>query len=210
MDSLSDTFPASTPPKYVRVIRKIVIALAMAGLFIVLCIISGVGYHVNSIRQLSFVTHSQYGYADATFYCDITFNPILFPTYWLKGQGHTVGTFSMLYVPESYAPGEFGGANWGTGPESHYVTYIMYVVTSEFGLNLIYCFFVPFLVEIVGSREVYIALLSGLVGFAVGTIIGLFIGLVVGTVLALFVLFKLSRTGVFARFWRSLTESEPV
>jgi hypothetical protein len=210
VDSLSDTFPASTPPKHIIIIRKIVFALAMAGLFIVLGIVTGFGYHVNSIRQLSFVTHSQYGYADATFYCDITFNPILYPTYWLGGRGHTVGNFTMLYIPESYRPGEFGGANWGAGPESHYSTYIMYVVTSEFNFNLIYCFLVPFLVEIAGSREVYIALLSGVVGFAVATVIGLFVGLLIGTVLALFVLFRLSRTGVLERFWRSLTEPEPV
>jgi hypothetical protein len=182
------------------IVRKFILAVAMTGLFIVLSITSGFGCHVYSIREQSFVRHSQYGYADAAFYCDIMFDPILHPTYWLKGQGHTVGSFSMLCVPEGYRQ---SGPYWGTGPTSRYDTYIMYVVTSGLNLDLIYFFMIPFLVEISGSREAYVVLFSGIIGFAVATIIGMFVGLLIGIVLALLVLFRWSKIATLERLWRS-------
>lgn len=52
-----------------------------------LSIFGGIGYKLDVIDEVAFVKHAQYGYADAVFYVDITFNLILYPSCLLKSMG---------------------------------------------------------------------------------------------------------------------------
>lgn len=190
--------------KSVMLIRRLILPILFAFMFTLFGFFDGVGYHLNHIDQLSFVTHDQLGYADATFACDMIYNPIVYPLYWVMAKGHVNGTFQMKYVPESYYPSEFGGPIWGMKEEEHYDTYILYMLTWGTLLNLFFLFGVTVTIEIVGYRSLYLVLLFGAFGFYVFQILGVFLGIFVGSMIAL-LLFKWPDNFI-VRFWRSLWE----
>lgn len=48
----------------------------MVVLLFVLNMIGGVGYHIYTIKENSFIRYPIFGYADVVFYCDIMYNPL--------------------------------------------------------------------------------------------------------------------------------------
>lgn len=189
-----------------NVTKKIVFALGIAFLFIFLGLYAGIGYQVNSIDQIYFYPHNNLGYADASFYCDVYFNPILYPSYWLKGIGHITGNFTIMYLPESYYPGEFGGPIWGLSEKTRYENYIMYVVTGATYSDLLIIFLISIGIETIGKRGLYLVLFSGILGFATGGITGTLVGLGVGVAAALIIIFVLPEDNILSRLWYSLWE----
>jgi len=177
-------------PLFFIVIRKTLFAVGMALLLIILGLFNGIGYKVCSIDEVLFTIHSRMGYADAVFYVDITFNPILYPIYWLKGFGSIKGNYSMMYVPESYKPGEFGGPIWGISEKERYDTYITFLATSGITSNFVSLLFLTALIEIIGHRKAYFVILCGLVGFAVADLLGVIIGAILGLIILLYMSFK--------------------
>lgn len=191
--------------KIAVLVRRLVLPVLFAFMFTLLGLFSGLGYHLNYIDELSFVKHNQLGYADAVFACDIIYDPIVFPLYWVIGKGHMNGTYQMMYVPESYAPGEFGGPIWGLKKEDRYDAYVLYMLTWGTVLNLLFLLGVTITVEIVGQRSLYLVLLFGMFGFSVFQILGVFLGIVVGSLIVL-LLFKWRPDNLIVRFWRSFWE----
>jgi len=192
--------------KILGITRKMVVALAIALLFIFLGLYGGIGYKVNSISESYFHPYDELGYADAVFYCDVVFNPVLYPSYWLTGTGHLAGNFTVRYLPESYYPGEFGGPIWGLSPKTRTEFYVMFVITGATYSDLLIIFLIGLSIEAIGKRELYLVLFSGLLGFAGGAAIGTLIGLGAGAAFALIVMFALPKDNILSRFWRSLWE----
>lgn len=184
--------------------KRLTLPILFAFLFTLFGIFSGLGYHLNYIDELSFVPHNQLGYADAVFACNMIYNPIVYPLYWVIGEGHVNGTFQMMYLPETYAPGEFGGPIWGLRKQDRYDTYILYMVTWGTLLNLFFLLGVTIAIEIIRQRILYLVLLFGAFGFYVFQILGVFLGIIVGSIIAL-LLFKWPDNFI-VRFWRSLWE----
>lgn len=159
-------------------------------------------------KEGSFVRHPISGYADVVFYCDMMYNPLLYPAYWMKGWGRIADNFTMIYIPEGYTPGEFGVAIWGADPTARYDDYIMRLVTADINTTLAYFLLLAIIVEIISEREVYIPILLGVIGFATAEIVGMVIGLLFGIALALFWAFKSPKSRTVRRFWRTLIEAE--
>ena len=79
--------------KNIRLLRKFVFAVLMGLFLFFLGIFNNLGYYVNAIKKISFKPHSQLGCADVVFFCDIIYNPILYPFYWIVGRGTLTGNF---------------------------------------------------------------------------------------------------------------------
>lgn len=171
--------------KYLAILRKFIVAVLMALLLMLLGIFGKVGYYVHHIEELSFTRYYGLGYADATFSCDITFNPILYPFYWMMEKGHISGNFSTIYFPEACSPGEFGHPIWPTSPSDRYPEYILQIVTWGILPNLLILFNITVAIEIVGRRTVYLLLFCGILGFFFAELLGTIIGLIAGAFLTL-------------------------
>lgn len=174
--------------KYVRVFLRLAFAVVMAVFLVFLGTFEGVGYQVHRIQELSFVPNYNYGYADAAFTFDATYNPILFPFYWLVGQGHVSGNFSMKYLPQGYETGEYGGPIYGQKPEDRYGNYASYMATWGTLANLIIFLVVTVSIELLKHRILYALLFFGIAGFAVAGVVGVVGGLVLGVFAVLYLL----------------------
>jgi hypothetical protein len=172
------------------IIRKLVVALLFALLFTFLGFFSGPGYHVNQMEEVSFDRDFGLGFANATFACDVVFNPLVYPFYWFAGGGHIVGNFSMMYVPEGYSQG--GRAFYGDYASDRYPEYLTYLTTWGTLPNLVVLLFITLAVEVVGRRILYLLILSGILGFYAFVLIGTIVGVLVGY-LAVLLASKLAR-----------------
>jgi hypothetical protein len=175
----------------------------MSMFFLFLGFFGGLGYYVHAIKEVSFKPHSQLGYADAVFFCDITYNPIIYPFYWVIGKGKIVGNFSVMYVPEGYMPGEFGGPIWGIKPEERYDSYINMMISWGTFPNLIFLFIIFLNIEFLWGRSLYWVLLSGVFGFLIWELYGTIIGIIIGGIIVLWV-FKISPDNIIRRLWQSV------
>jgi hypothetical protein len=176
----------------------------MALLFALLGLSGGLGYSLHSLEQLSFVPHNRLGYADVEISFSATYDPLLYPFYWLTRNGYVNGTFSLIYVPEAVGGGEFGGPIWGLKPSDRYDTYTIQMITWGFWANLVILLFITVLIEIVRARAFYITMLSGILGFYIAELLGMLTGLVAGVALGLYIMLKLPKDNVLTRFWNSL------
>ncbi|MEM2703277.1 MAG: hypothetical protein QXR45_08960, partial [Candidatus Bathyarchaeia archaeon] len=168
-------------------------------------IFNHVGYYVYAIKEVSFKPHSQLGYADAVVYCDMVYNPLLYPSYWIVGRGKITGNFSIMYVPEGYKPGEFGGPIWGVKPEERFDFYINYMLFWGILPNLMILLFLSFIIEIIGEKGLYWILFFGIFGFYFLQVTGVIIGIFLGSLIFLW-LFKVSPNNFLRQMWRSLFE----
>jgi hypothetical protein len=176
----------------------------MALLFAVLGLFGGLGYRVNHLQELSFIPNDQLEFANATISFSATYDPVLDPFYWLTRNGYVNGTFSVVYVPTSDYPGEFGGPVWGLKPEDRYDYYTTQMTSWGFLPNLFVLLFITILVEVGKVRALYVAVFSGVLGFYVDVAVGTLVCFTVGLVLTLFIMFKASKHNLLARFWGSL------
>jgi len=191
--------------KYIVIFRKLIYATAFTFFLALLGIFSGLGYRVHHIEELSFIPHSRLGYADVVFNCDMIYDPVLYPLYWMVGSGHISGNFSIMYLPEGYYPGEYGGPVWGYHARERYDAYISDMLSWGMLLNLFILFNIAIVIEIVEKRSLYLVLFCGILGFFVAEILGVIIGMIVSA-LALFMMLKFWSDNFIVRFWYSLWE----
>jgi hypothetical protein len=189
--------------RYVKIFRKLAVAVLFALLFTFLSFFRGPSYRVNQMQEVAFDRYFGLGFANATFLCDIVFNPLVYPFYWFAGAGHLVGNFSMMYVPEGYSPG--GRAFYGSYPEDRYPEYLTYVTTWGTLPNMVVLLLITLAVEVVGRRVSYLLLLSGILGFYVFALIGTVVGIIAGC-LAVLLASKLARTRGYTleQLWNSI------
>lgn len=179
-------------------LKKFLFALAISMFLLLLSFFGSLGYNVHAIKEVSFKPYSQLGYADAVIFCDIVYNPILYPFYWIVGKGRLVGNFSVMYIPEGYKPGEFGGPIWGVKPEERYDTYINILISWGTISNLIILFIINLIIEFVFERLMYLILLLGIFGFIFWELYGIIIGVLIGCIFTL--VFKIKPRN-FIRRW---------
>jgi len=158
------------------------------------------------MKEVSFTPDRSGAFAIASFNCDITYDPALFPFYWVVGAGRLSGNFSMMFFPEGYSPGEFGGPVWGLKPQDRFDAYVTKMVIWGSIANLISLLFITLAVEAVGKRVLYLIIFGGMIGFAVASTIGGFVGLFSGTFAVAYITFKLPKENSLKRFWESLWE----
>lgn len=176
--------------KLIRLSSRFVFALAMALLLALLGTLQGTGYHVHEIEELSFIPNYRYGYADAVFKLKATYDPIVYPLYWVLGKGQVSGEFSMVYLAEGYERSEWGPAIFGNTPEDHFGRYISFMVTWGTLANFGFLLLITIIMEILKRRVLYAPLLVGVCGFSVAGINGMLIGLPIGAIAAAFALKK--------------------
>jgi len=174
----------------------------MTLLFLLLGLFGGLGYHVSSVKEVSFVPNNFGLYADAVFQCDITFNPVLYPFYWVVGAGHLEGNFSMVFIPEGLMPGEYGGPVWGR-PATRADIYVTRVITWGTIGNAVLLLVLAIFIEVIGKRVLFLAIFTGTLGFRFGGLAGALGGLCMGAFVIAYVLRK-PEDNVLERFWRSL------
>lgn len=194
--------------KFVTVLKRIVFALAFTLLMLLLGFFGTIGYHVISVKELSYpLGFRSYGtYAVGSFYCDIVYNPILYPYYWFVGAGHFTGNVSMILIPD-YGPGEqaypiFPGPDVREG-DLYVTSMLVWGITA----NMAFLLFITVFLEIINKRIVYLVLSSGTLGFAVASVIGLVIGsLISASAIVYLSVFNKSKMAVLRDFWSSLWE----
>jgi len=191
-----------------RILRRVFLALAMSLLFFFIGFFPGIGFHVYDIDELYFKPKYSSGYADAAFSCDILFDPLTHPFYWIHPDvvGRFVGNFSVMYVPEGYGGGEFGGPRFPLWPKQRYDYYIS--VFQVWGLypNLLVLFLISLAIEALNFRIVYVAYFLGIIGFLAAQLIGIFVGVTIGAVVILYIKRSVPRDNILYNFWHSLWE----
>jgi hypothetical protein len=192
--------PLSTPhPRVLRVLRiakKPIIAALLASLFIILGLINNIGYHVAALEELSYIPHLEENYATVVLRTDITFNPLLYPAYWIQGTGHISGDLSFIHVP----------ALTHTTAQGRVDTYLMFLVTAGNVSNFLGVWLLAIIIEFVGKREIYIIFFSGIIGFTIAGTTGTIAGILVGMFPVLLVALKSKQGEILSRFWSSLWE----
>lgn len=186
------------------VFRRFIFVVAMTLFLLLLGLFSGLGYRVQSMKEVSFVPHNRLLYADAIFQCDVTFNPVLFPFYWIMGAGHLEGNFSTVIVPEGLLPVEQIVPVWGM-QASRIDSYITRIVTWGIFANAIVLFVIALFIEVIGKRVLYSAIFLCMIGFAFAGLIGAATGLFVGAFAVAYVVRKAGNS-ILEKFWRSLWE----
>jgi hypothetical protein len=175
--------------KSTKILKKLILAVAFALLLALLGIFDGIGYHVYQISEISFVRQGQFGYAIATFKCDILYNPIIYPFYWNIGEGQIKGSFFMFYVPDAYAGSR---PYYPPTPQERLPAYVMSVTSRGILPNLIILFILTGAIEAIGKRSLYLVVFGGVIGFYFSQIIGVIAGVVAGSVAA----------ACFLKYWK--------
>lgn len=191
--------------KWVKRAKKLIFAVAIAFFLVLLGFFSGLGYHAR-IKEISFTPYSDMNFAAAKFNCDIWYNPVLFPFYWLKGSGHLYGNFSFIFIPETTGSGEFGGPIFPATPKERAETYLMDMVMLGTTENLVMLLALTLLIEAIGKRSLYLVLFSTTICFAIASVIGAIVGLFLGAFAVAYILFRMSPESPLMRFWESLWE----
>jgi len=177
----------------------------MALLLFLLGLYGGLGYNLQSLEEVSRdYSFSSSGFLAVVFYCDITYNPILYPFYWLQGAGHLSGNFSTIYWSEGYSPGERGSPQFGLGPKQRLDVYLTRMLTWGVAGNLSLLFLLAVSIEIVGKRVLYFIVFISSLGFALASFLGWIAGLCVGAISVWFVLLRMPKNNFLERFWNSL------
>ena len=187
---------------YVPVLRRVFFAGLMATAFLLLGLFSGLGYRLYMLKEIGFVPHSRYGYADARFKCDIVYNPVLYPVYWLMGSGRRNGTFAILYFPEGYTAGEHAMPIFGLSEKDRRDAYLMNMLAWGIGLNFFALFSIAVAIEITKQRGLYFAVFGAMLGFVAFEMMGVIAGAIIGSMLALLLL-KLWPENPVMLYWRS-------
>jgi len=191
--------------RWVKYSKKLLIALGMTFLLFLLGLFGGIGYDVQALSEVSRdYTYSSYGFLLVVFYCDITYNPVLYPFYWIQGSGHLAGNFSTAYVAESVSPGERGVPQFGLSPTQRLDVYLTRMLTWGLAANLALLFALAIAIEIVQKRILYLAVFISSLGFAFASLAGWIVGLCIGAISVGYVLLKLPKDNTLERFWDSL------
>lgn len=189
----------------VKVFKRAILAILMAFFLAFLGLFSNLAYHVNSANES--IKSSPYSdYMDVTMSLDMTFDPLLYPFYWLTGNGHLSENQSgIVALPEPAQPPRPGYHPpshhrnldpifpFTTTKEERLETFIMIVATREAVWNFVSLLLVTAVIEIAKERLIYWVLFSGILGFCFGAITGMIGGLIVGTILAILYRFKLAK-----------------
>jgi hypothetical protein len=175
--------------------RRLSIAIGVAMLLFLLGIFNGVGYNINSISER--ITPSpDRTFADVYVFFDATYNPLLYPFYWLTGMGHISENFTSsypLFIRPNTIPYGFG---WLTQQE-RYDSYTTYMATRSIYGNLATLLLVTVVIEAAKQRLLYVVLFSGVVGFWAGGVLGTFIGLLLGSIAITAYKLKFANTNPF-------------
>jgi hypothetical protein len=194
--------------RIMKALRKLVVAVVMTLLLVFLGILGGVGYHLHWLNETSFDDQSyMYGYADVTFNCALTYDPVIYPLYWLMGQGHIDREFRIMYIPETYTPGEFGHAVYLSRSQREN-SYVMYVIMWGILPNMIMLLSIAIAIEALGKRSLYFVIFGGITGFAL-SFMGVFLGLAVGGIVAFLIMRKVPPFSFLTRLWDELFKREP-
>jgi len=182
--------------------RKLALAVTVA--FVLTLIgLSGLGYKVSRINELSFAPDYEKGFAEATVACDITFNPFVNPLNWIVQEGHINGTFTIVLVSEGHSSisafnqGEYKGtyappaasyhATWGATAQERYSDYIALLTNAQVLPNFLILFIATTAIEISRKRRLYAILFCGIIGFYAFDILGAILCIITG-ILALLLL----------------------
>ncbi|MGA9387911.1 MAG: hypothetical protein WBV70_03695 [Candidatus Bathyarchaeia archaeon] len=175
--------------------KKLALAVTVAFL-LTLIGLSGLGYKVSRINELSFAPDYEKGYAEATVVCDITFNPFINPLNWIVQEGHIKGTFTVVLVsngPDSIRAynqaedrGMYGSpavsyhATWGATAQERYSNYIALLTQAQVLPNFLILFVATTAIEISRKRRLYAMLFCGIIGFYAFDILGAILGIITG------------------------------
>jgi len=188
---------------FVTPLKKAIIALVPTLFFILLAIISPIGYtaqtHVYAIeKHFELMEASGYAFAVVNFNCNVSFNPLLYPISWLSGKGRLSDDLSMIYLP--YWTYHYGRAakdkqyalapTWGKLKDIEGEA-TMKLVLEEFLINIPILYAAFFAIELKNSRRLYWSFLSGTAGFVFGDMLGVIGGFFLPVFLAILVFPKL-------------------
>lgn len=194
--------------------KKLLLASGVTLFLTFLGIIGNFGIQVYSIEEVSFVPYTRLGFADVVFRCDIIFNPILYPYYWLQGIGRLDSNVSFTYMsehPDWLFDTTSGGPNmetdsnhypwgWGLTPQERYQTYVAYLAVLGLYPNVALLFAIALFVEII-NRRLYLPILAGIIGFAFCSISGVLIGLFLGTLVLVAALISPRVNSLLRQLW---------
>jgi len=179
----------------------------MTFLLFLLGLLGGIGYNVQALNEVSRdYTYSAYGFMLVVFYCDITYNPVLYPFYWLQGSGHLAGNFSMAVFSEGLSPGERGVPQFGRSPAQRLDYYLTRMLTWGAIANLVLLFMFTIAIEIVQKRIFYLVVFASSLGFTFASLVGWIVGLCIGAISVGYVLLRLPKDNTLEEFWHSLWE----
>lgn len=175
--------------------------MAMALLFTLLSLFNNVGYHINSMEELSH--NPRNGYVDVDFSFDATYSPLLRPLNWIMGKGHIHGNFSITYYTKVWQEIFIVRS---LSAEERSEGFMLSMTAWGIIPNLIVLLFLTIIIETIRQRQLYVALFSGVIGFVAAGIPGTIAGFAVGMVFNLIYKHKLPKNNILARYWNYLSK----
>jgi hypothetical protein len=167
--------------RYVTILRKLIVAVLFALLLTLFGVFDGLGYH-GYARELSIDESSALGY-NVAFSCDIIYDPITYPSYWVMGRGQVSGTFEISDAPLGMLTGRVFGFR-----QERESMYLLGMLTWGSTINLIGLLGLTVAIEIIQKRSLYLILLCGMFGFYVFNLLGVLFGIIAGSLVALLLL----------------------
>jgi|GEM_PF-6716314 hypothetical protein len=204
--------PSKTRAYLAKGFKKLIFAVAMTFLFLLLGLFGNIGYSSDWSNK-TVTSNKEYRNVELS----ITYNPILYPFYWITGNGH----ISLTVNPSRNAPQsssephlfdphliEKGSQNVVVTPFRSFAEICEEIVIAMliWGIygNLFVLLTITIAIEILRLRVLYIILFSGIIGFFIAEIIGTIISLLIGIILATIYMLKLPKNNMFVRYWSSL------
>lgn len=181
-----------TKSQAVYFLKKIFIALGLASFLMFLSIFPNVGYfgsaHVDrgNVAWVYINPFVMYGIVNYTY--DITYNPFLFPFTWLRGDGCTSGSSSMVTLPKSIVMrGPFAVPILPNQRDIEEDAVIK-TVNLEIPPNFLTLFAITLAIEFTKMRSLFVCLVVGTIGFIPGGPLGTIAGLFTGVFIVVFLI----------------------
>jgi hypothetical protein len=181
--------------------RRFIIASGFTLLLGLLSIFSGLAYSGNA-RIVASYPNEQLLYIDSEIVSNVTYNPFLFPFYWLTGKGLSSYHFMMRSVPVAATQ---NGVAW---PRAKDITDDAMLIISLNALfaNILYNFVILLAAELLKIRRVYFCLLGGMIGFPLAGPIGSLISFFTAVLLVVLIMPKFKKNKYFTDLWDSITK----
>lgn len=187
--------------------RKLAVALAIAGLFALLSIFPRIGYLGEA--DVKVIARDPFGFWLVLARCNMSYNPFLYGFSWLAGSGQFSGTFRYVSVP-TYAGGGFPAPVWRNTPELQDEALIRLVLTQLY-MNIPYNFIILLVVELTRMRDVYLCLIGGVIGFPFGGPLTALAGFFAGVFLIVFIMPRVRRgDNALMRIWNSFWKPDEI
>jgi hypothetical protein len=183
--------------------KKLGIAVGIALFAALISLFSGLAYTGNAHIEAQYPNNVLL-YIDSLINANITYNPFLFPFYWLTGRGLSSYQFLMRSMPISASQ---YGVVWPMKTDITDDAMLALSVDAALG-NIPYNFIILLAVELLKIRRVYFCMLGGILGFPLGGPVGSLIGFFTIVFVVVLIMPRLKKRDYLTDLWNTIARKK--